>query len=100
LHKRKYSQQSNRINSDNQQCFDFERLRTEGPVKELYNEFKKLSHEEIFKYIMQSKDELTINYMNAQTELIMLRKYWQENSPLKYSKEKYEFLERDYQALK
>ena len=39
----------------------------------LFNEFKKLSHEEIFKYIIQSKDDMTINYLNSQTELIMLK---------------------------
>ena len=35
----------------------------------------------------------------AQTQLVMLKKYYDENSPLKHSKEKFENLKKDYNIL-
>lgn len=79
-------------------------------VQDLYNDFKKLTHKEIFMYMMDTRDEiLTLqtsfdelysDYTNTRTELVMLKKFYQENSPLKYSKQKYEALLKDYEILK
>jgi hypothetical protein len=79
-------------------------------IQGLYTEFKQLTHKEIFMYIMDIRDELLkskyennklySNYSNAKTELIMLKKFYQENSPLKYSKQKFDAIHKDYELLK
>lgn len=61
-------------------------------------------------YIMDIRDELLKSkyennklyseYSNAKTELIMLKKFYQENSPLKYSKQKFDAIYKDYELVK
>lgn len=79
-------------------------------IQGLYGEFKRLSHREIFMYIMDTRDEimrskhdynnLSTDYANAKTELVMLKKYYQDSSPLKHSKQKFDTIQKDYNILK
>jgi hypothetical protein len=88
----------------------YDKIKESNLVQSLYVEFKKFDHKDIFMFIMDTRDELLqskqkyekLKYTNSQveTELVMLKKFYNERSPLKHSKERYEKLEKELNIVR
>lgn len=98
------SMELSRRNSEEPQI-KYDKIKESNLVQSLYIEFKKFDHKDIFMFIMDTRDELlqskqeyeNLKHINSkvETELIMLKKSYNERSPLKHSKERYEKLEKE-----
>ncbi|CAI2384542.1 unnamed protein product [Moneuplotes crassus] len=79
-------------------------------LQTLYSEFKTLNHKDIFNFIMETREEISKlkeenmtqkhEISRITTENVMLKKYCSGNSPLKFSKDKFEALQKKYDKLK
>jgi hypothetical protein len=89
--------------------FTFDKKKEYNLVQSLFLEFKKFDHQDIFMFIMDTRDELLQSrnkfdkleheHSQVRTELIMLKKFHNDRT-VKHSKERFEKMEKEFDVVK